>query len=246
MAVRDIELDGGFNVRDLGGYPTRDGGVTKKGVLVRSGTLTDITPDAQTVLVDYGVKTIIDIRDEWEVEHYPDAPAQSDVMRYRNIPFIGDHLNRDEKWHAQAGSHKNMYEVYAYYLEHCQPQIREIMTTLIESEPTTLYHCYAGKDRTGMISAFILGAVGVADDIIVQDYAETTPRISHLVKEWRVDAVKNKRDMQKFERDVSSDAHTMVNFLAHVQERYGGITAFLNTCGVTSADLNELKARLVG
>jgi protein-tyrosine phosphatase len=120
------------------------------------------------------------------------------------------------------------------------------MTTLIESEPTTLYHCYAGKDRTGMISAFILGTVGVPDEIIVQDYAETTPHISHLVKEWRVDAVKNNRDMEKFERDVSSHAHTMVNFLAHVQNQYGGITAFLNTCGVKSADLDELKARLVG
>lgn len=246
MTVYHLEIEGGFNVRDLGGYPTRDGQVTKHGVLVRAGTLSDITDAAQARLVDYGVKNVIDLRDEWEVQTYPDASARSVVMRYRNLPFIGDRLTQDAAWKAEAEQHETMFELYCYWLEHCQPQIKAIVSAIIDSEPTTLYHCYAGKDRTGIISALILGVVGVPEEVIVQDYAETTARIQHLIAAWRANAILHQEDMSRFERNVGSSAPTMENLLRHISDQYGGATNYLRLCGITDGQLDSLKTRLIG
>jgi protein-tyrosine phosphatase len=243
--VRHIDLEGGFNVRDLGGLPTHDGRLTSEFMLIRAGSLDKLTLQAQQKLINYGVKTIIDLRDEWEVRDYPNVFVNSTDVQYWNLPLIGDRLSQDSVWTAETDRYAELHELYAHYLVHCQPQIRAIFSAIAEGSPTTLFHCYAGKDRTGIVAALLLGVAGVPDGVIADDYAETTAQISHLKPRWLSYAIEHEEDMQRFERNTGSDARTMAVLLDNIRQRYGDIAAYLQHCGVSPDQLEGLKKRFV-
>ena len=185
---RHIEVEGGYNVRDLGGYPTIEGRLTRSRVLIRAGTLDKLTPHGQRQLADYGVKTIVDLRDEQEANEYPDLFAPSTT--YLNLPFFGDTLSADETWYRHWTDSPTLHELYQHYFDRCQPQIKAIISAVAASTPGILFHCYAGKDRTGLIAALVLSSVGVPAEVIAEDYERTSQHIQHLIVEWRESAQK--------------------------------------------------------
>ncbi len=243
--MNNLMVAGSCNIRDLGGYQTKDGHSTRRKVFIRSGGLDKVTAEGCQFVRDYGIKTIIDVRDEWEAKDFPNVFAQASDMHYINLPLIGNRLSQDEDWKAASEKYSYLYELYAYYLEQCQPQIATIIGAAAAGTGGTIIQCYAGKDRTGLIAALILGAVGVSTDDIVDDYAESGLQIAHLVAERRLYAVENGRNMQNFERDMASEPETMANTLNYLNERYGGVQDYLMRCGVTDSQLTELRRRFV-
>ncbi len=234
--IRHIEIDGSWNVRDLGGYATADGRVTRWGRVVRAGNLDRVSAAGQQALIEYGVKTIIDLRDLREVEDFPDVFAESTVVAYKHLPIAKDGYN---------GGYVTLKELYCNYYDGYQDSVGMIVNAVAESEPGVLIHCFAGKDRTGIITAMLLGAVGVPDEVIAEDYALTTARITVLLDEWREWAIKQGQDMERFAHDVSADAETMLNTLAHIHQTYGGVANYLRTCGVTEQHLERLRDLLI-
>jgi protein-tyrosine phosphatase len=243
--MRHLPVEGGFNIRDLGGYATQDGRVTRLGVLIRAGNLSRVSPAGAQQLLGFGIRTIIDIRDEGEVEKHPDVFAQSLAVKYANLPFIGTDLSSSERWKARTQTYAGLDRLYEIFLDACQPQVAAIITALAESEPAAVFHCHAGKDRTGVVSALLLGAAGVPAQVIADDYAETSRQITEQVAGWRAAALKQGQDMQAFERDTGAVAATMLHTLDHLERRYGGATNYLLQCGVSQRQLNELLARFV-
>ncbi len=235
---RHIEVEGGVNIRDLGGYPTQDGQTTRWGVLIRSSNLDRITPAGQQRLLDYGVKTVIDLRDDEEVRDYPDVFAQVDAVDYRNLPL-------SQSGFASGAEYAHLGELYSQYLVAFRDNIGKIIAAISEAETAILFHCAVGKDRTGVVSALLLRLVGVADDVIADDYAQTTTQIAHLVAQWREYAQKQDHDMRQFERDVASDAESMLHTLKVLNSEYDGVVNYLRTCGVTDQQLAQLQTRLV-
>ncbi|MEP7287379.1 MAG: tyrosine-protein phosphatase [Chloroflexota bacterium] len=225
--MRHLTLDGGYNVRDLGGYPTQDGHYTQMQILIRAGNLDKLSVTGRQQLIDFGVKTIIDLRDEWEAQSFPDIFAQSTEVKYYNVPLIGNSLSSDEHWKIAMKSYNQLHELYAIYLNLCQPQVKAIVHAVAESTPATLIHCHAGKDRTGLVTALVLAAVGVPAALIAEDYAHTNAQITFLIDQWREEALKRGQDMQRFEHDVDSAPETMVSTLNYLQEHYGGATNYL-------------------
>ncbi len=242
---RHIEVEGSYNVRDLGGYPTVDGRQTRWRVLIRAGSLEKTTPTGVQQLADYGVKTVIDLRDEWETTHYPDAVTQLTTIVYHNLPMIGDELFQNEHWKTAATKHITLDQLYGNMLDYCQTQIGQIVSTLTEAPPVTVFHCFVGKDRTGLLAALLLNLVGVPNDVIAADYALTGERIAAQLAEWRASALRNGQDMALFERDFGCEAQAMLTTLADLDARYGGAAAYLRTCGVTDAQLSSLQTRLL-
>ena len=240
-----LDLEGGYNTRDLGGYPTRGGKVTQHGAFIRTGNLDKLSAAGKQQLMDYGVKTVIDMRDEAEAMAYPDAFAHSTTVRYFNLPMFGEHLSQDAQWQLETDAFPTLHERYVHYLKHCQPQIRTIMAAMADNAPATIFHCYAGKDRTGVIAGLLLNMVGVADEVIAEDYAHTTPRIRHLVEDWRAEVVTNQRELWKFERDASSKAETMLHLLHYLTAHYGDASQYLLHVGLSQTQLNTLKSRLI-
>lgn len=246
MSERHIVLEGGYNVRDLGGYPTQDGRVTRWKVLLRSGNLDKISPTAQQILVDYGVKTIVDLRDDWEVERYPNVFAQATAVTYRHLPLIGNTLADRDAQRKEEGSGIEMHLFYARYIAECQPRIGAIISAIADSEGCALFHCYAGKDRTGIIAALILSAMGVSADVIAEDYGLSETHISHLLERRRAQAAATNLDVTRFERIYAAKPHTMLTLLTSIAEQYGDARSYLAQCGVSRSQLDRLQARFVG
>jgi protein-tyrosine phosphatase len=240
-----LDVEGGYNVRDLGEYPTKDGHSTQQHVLIRAGNLDKLSAVGQQQLIEYGVKTIIDIRDEWEAVNFPNPFAQSGEVTCLNLPLIGDALSNNPTWKAETQSYSALYELYTKYLDHCQRQLGAIVSAIAENTFATLFYCHAGKDRTGIVTALVLGAIGVPDATIAEDYALSAPQIAHLIKQWREYAVQHGQDMQHFERDVASNSETMISMLNYLTHRYGSVANYLYSCGVSSNQLEHLRMHFV-
>ncbi len=236
--ARQIEVEGGFNIRDLGGYPTKDGRFTRWHTLIRSGNLDRITPAGQQRLLDYGLKTVIDLRDETEVRDYPDVFAEVDTVDYVNLS-----LSRNGFAHNAAYAH--LGELYGQYLGAFQENIGRIVSAISESETAVLFHCAVGKDRTGLISALLLDLAGVPAQVIADDYALTALSIAPVIAEWRKNAQQNGHDLEHFERDVAAEADSMLHLLKLLDTEYGGAANYLRQCHVTDQQLTQLQTRLI-
>jgi protein-tyrosine phosphatase len=108
-----------------------------------------------------------------------------------------------------------------------------------------LAHCTAGKDRTGMVIALILGAVGVPDETIVEDYALSGAYLDPLLDELRAQAARDGLDMDWYNRLLDTDPAIMRRTLVHLREQYGGAEAYLRAAGVSGRQLELLRGALV-
>jgi protein-tyrosine phosphatase len=240
-----IHVVGTYNVRDLGGLPTSTGRQTRLHRIVRSGNLDKIPLASQEQLLTYGVATIVDIRDEWESANYPNVFQHSSRVMYHNLPLLGDALSNDATWKSESEEYEYLHELYIKYLERCQNQIAGIFTAIAEGESITLFHCHAGKDRTGLIAALLLSVVGVANHDIAEDYRLSDTQITHLIDEWRQYALQHGQDMERFDRKVQSVPQTIIETLRYVQNEYGDTSHYLQTCGVSRASLTRLQERFL-
>lgn len=238
MERRHIPVEGGYNVRDLGGLPTASGGTTRFGSLIRAGNLDQVTEAGQQTLLTYGLKTVIDLRSSDEVRQWPDVFAASRQVSYWNLPYSPND-------YAGGADYRHLHELYCQSLDARRENIRMIISTIAESEPGILFHCAVGKDRTGMIAALLLDLVGVPAEVIAEDYAETTRHILKQVEAWRDYLIENGEDMTYFERDYGAVAPTMLTTLDFLDRDYGGAEAYLRWCGVSAAQVARLKTLLV-
>lgn len=243
--MQQLAIQGTYNIRDLGGISVSDGRSIKPNVVLRSGNLDKLPPTSQQVLIDYGVKTIIDLRDEWEVEHYPNIFEHSEQVQYHNLPLIGDKLSNDETWKSETKNYTDLAELYINYIEGCKTQIGKIISTLSESQSATIIHCHAGKDRTGIILALVLELIGVSDDDIAGDYALSRENIEHLVQEWRAYTIENNGDLEQLEKDADSLPETILKMLDYIQIEYETVERYLVDCGVSKVQLEQIRTNLV-
>ncbi len=244
--IRNLMVEGNYNVRDLGGYPTEDGHSTQWKVFVRAGDMSKVSNEGCLRLTDYGIKTIIDLRDESEVAVDSNGWVRVTDMKYIHLPLFGDQVSKSEDWITASEKHQHLHEHYTYYLDHCQPQIAAIIGAVVESMPGTLFHCAMGKDRTGLIAGLLLGAVGVPAEVIADDYAQTNQHYAALVPEWRSRAAERGDNLQLFDRDVASAPQTMLDTLKYLTDRYGGVAQYLRDCGVREEEIRGLRERFVG
>jgi len=243
--LHTINVTGTYNVRDLGGYRTTTGSQTKGHMMLRSGNLDKIPISSQKQLIDYGIRTVIDIRDEWEAENYPNVFVDSSQINYLNLPLIGDRLSNDVRWRSETENYVHLHELYIHYLEHCQIQIANIFTAIVQSKIATLFHCHAGKDRTGLMTALLLSAVGVANHDIAMDYSLSSQQIPHLIHEWRQYAIKHGQDMEQFDRKVASKPETMLEMLNFIQNQYDNTVTYLHSCGISNTIVEQIQERFL-
>jgi protein-tyrosine phosphatase len=230
------------NTRDLGGLP-RPGGQTRSGVLVRSDDLRSLISAGQQAMVASGVTTVIDLRSESEVATRPSPFAVpgaegTPAPAYIHMPLI------DDATMLKLAEASDMFHRYLMMLERRPAAFSEIFTMLARTEGTVVFHCFAGKDRTGMIAAMSLALAGVDVESIAADYSETDLQMATRYEEWLAAASPEQvRDMRD---DLRCPPERIVGVLEHIDKRWGGVEGYLMAAGVPATDISSLRSKLAG
>ena len=170
---RHLPMDGGYNFRDLGGYPADNGRFVKWGFIFRTDDMQHLTETDLNYLASIGVRTVVDFRSEEEVEAGADIlPATTN--NHILLPIFPGNMSGMQMSDINPDSFEDLME--SMYTSLCTEekiidQYRQLFTLLQDETKIPLsFHCSAGKDRTGVGAALFLYSLGVSEDIIMQDY----------------------------------------------------------------------------
>ncbi len=225
-----------LNARELGGYPTVDGARTRWRSLLRSDDLAQLTPAGVQALAAYGVETVVDLRWAEEIALNPSPlGAHAPQVRYFHSSLLG---TTPGEWRELAGGcEKERWKCVV--LEQVRPQLRDVLRVIANATAgPLLFHCVAGKDRTGLIAALMLALAGVQPESIAADYAQSSRMLSnaYLVRYKDVDP----QDVLENVRCPEEGVHNMLAYL----EREGGIHEYLASIGLLTHEIAQLRARL--
>lgn len=217
-----------LNVRDLGGLPTLDGGVTRAGALIRSDNLDRLTRNGIAALRAAGVSRIVDVRSAWECEHFPSEFTNTPL--WRNMP-ISDPAAPDL-------SDRSLAEQFIWLLDNCARLIASAIAEIAAAPAgAVVVHCHAGKDRTGLVVALALDLVGVTRAAIAADYStlgNSTIDVHTLI---------GTTDSGKPELEPLQEA-TILRVLDHLDNAYGGTVPYLRRAAVRDVQHAALRDRL--
>jgi protein-tyrosine phosphatase len=234
-----------YNVRDLGGFPTLDGKTTRYGVVVRSDNVSRLTEEGRTAALEYGIRTVIDVRSPYELDIDPppfaDHRASEGRVQYRNISLIPEG-SEVEDLVASAPSDEVMYR---HLIDRCGSTMADIMHAIAKSgDGAVLVHCHAGKDRTGLVVALLLALVGVPPKQIVSDYEASNDCLRPYHDEW-LSTIDDQGERERQRAASRARPELMRGVLEYVDHEHGGIEAYLLRAGLQVDCLNALRCRLV-
>jgi protein-tyrosine phosphatase len=170
-AARRLDWEGCLNVRDLGGLPTVDGRVTRFGAVVRSDSPGNLTPAGWAALHEYGIRTIVDLRNDDERDG-----ASPEGLRTVHLPLDG--VDEDPAFwdHWGSGPQFGTPLYYRPHLNRFPERSARVIAAIAGAEPGgMLVHCVGGRDRTGQIAMLLLALVGVVPEAIAADYELSGP-----------------------------------------------------------------------
>ena len=241
--TRRLEWEGCLNARDLGGYATQDGRETRWGTVVRSDCPAALTEAGRAALAGYGIRAIVDLRLPAELAEDPNpfaAPGDHGIA-YTNVSFIDPAA-------APPDAVSTLAEDYLQMLERYRQGVAEALAAVARApEGAVLVHCAAGKDRTGLISALLLGLVGVPAETVAADYAMTAELLRPRDEAW----LEGLDPQERAEREAmlaryAPTAEVMLAVLEGLGERHGGVEPYLRSTGLSEDDLDRLRDRLLG
>ena len=244
---RRLQIPGTYNTRDLGGYATADGRRTRWGRMLRADSLHRLTTSASLQpFLDYGLRTVIDLRKSSELQTLSNPFFMSDQVTYYHQNMTGDVRLREL---AHIPESAEMVErkrlAYPVILDQRRSQVRETLSLLaLPDSLPALFHCSAGTDRTGLIAALVLGIAGVPPETIVEDYTlsgrfllarhlDDNPEISAGDITW-----------QEYEKQVCPPG-IMLALLENLQERHSGIEGYVRAIGLSDAEIEGIREAMV-
>jgi protein-tyrosine phosphatase len=247
LPSRDLVWDGLLNVRDLGGHETEDGGETQFGQIVRADTVRRLSAEGWQALLDYGIRTIVDLRTDEELQADPPAEIPVTVV---HVPFLEDDAEVFEDVEQAASRAPNLAaatrDVYLIFLERFRTNVAAAVTAIVDApEGGVVVHCMGGKDRTGLTTALLLRISGVPIDEIASDYALSEERLKPRHDKWIAEA-ETEAERERLRRIAATPADSMVGVLEELERRYGSIEAYLRAGGAPDDIGERVRARLRG
>jgi protein-tyrosine phosphatase len=230
-------LPGTFNSRYLGGVPA-SGGVVRAGVLARSDAPVRLGEQGRAVVKELGIRTALDLREPVERELDP-ADLDGLGIELRRQSIIGEDF--------QLAKEMTLEQVYRQLLEHRGPNLTDAVRALADADVLpALIFCSAGKDRTGLVTALLLGALGVADEDIVADYARSEQNMNGAFRAAiEARAVAAGISEQELAVKVGAPPALMRESLAWLREHHGGAVGHLRNNGLAQAELEAVRRGLV-
>ncbi|WP_131747806.1 tyrosine-protein phosphatase [Frankia sp. Cppng1_Ct_nod] len=248
---RWFNLVGADNVRDLGGLPTTDGRSTRSGRLLRSDTVQELTSDDVVTLRDYyGLRTILDLRAKVEIAREGRGPLAHEKIAYHHLSFIpGEFVMPDDPRFPLIIADLSSQDRAEHYLDYLRLAPEAVAGALrLLARPGSLpalFHCAAGKDRTGVLAALLLDIAGVHREAIVADYTVTNERIDRVDLRLARRPSYHRPDNPRKADQSSCRPDVMTRFLAAVDHTWGGAAQWARQAGVPEAALRALRDNLL-
>ena len=223
-------LESTMNTRELGMYRiqgTKHYTISNR--IYRSDICETLSASDKILLLDRGITTIVDLRSEQEAEAKPSAFATESDYNFFHYPIVEGMLPPN-----------SLEDVPVSYMEIAHANcMREVFTTIANAKSGVLFHCTAGKDRTGVISAILLALAGVSDEDIVYDYA-----ISREFNKLRLEAFL--KEHPEIDREiVLANEKSMHSFLEMLRGKHNSVEKYLSDIGITGSEIQRLKNKLV-
>jgi protein-tyrosine phosphatase len=203
-------------------------------------------------MIDYGVTTVIDLRAESEVKGSPGPPfsdfqsnspvaprpteADSKIPHYLNLPLV------DDETATVLNQAMTMPDRYMLMVDRRQAALGAIFDAMAGADGPVLFHCFAGKDRTGIVAALMLSLAGVESEAIGADYAETDAQLATRYAEWLAKA--SPARLEEMRGELRCPPEWILRTLEHVERRWGGVEEYLEAAGVAPANIDRLTAKL--
>jgi protein-tyrosine phosphatase len=244
--TRRVGLEGPVNFRDLGGYPAAGERRVRWGRLYRSDSLHQITTADAPRLLELGVRTAVDFRAADEIERVGIGVLGDLSVEHVHCPTF-DRLHSDEPG-PRTFPASTAADFYVYMLERGGGSyVAALRALAAPGALPAVFYCAAGKDRTGVFAALVLGLLGVPDDEVIGDYA-LTGEVLERIRELRV--ARQRPDDEARYRDLPPDLlyahpHVMEATLAHVRARWGSWEGYAAAGGVEPVVLERLRAELL-
>jgi len=247
---RLVVLEGATNFRDLGGYVTVDGRTVRRGLVYRSDSLQDLTVEDIGRLLGLGLREVLDLRSLHEVDLFGTTPLIEHGVERHHVGFFVEPADPSARAPRPpiplASDHEAFAAHYLDLLEAAKPSLQLAFSEIVTADAhAVVFHCTAGRDRTGLTAGLLLSALGVDDETIAFDYQLTERYL-------RFPAARLERMQQVFGTHTvpSADAPptpapVMRRTLAGLRERYGSPTGYLADAGVDADVIQVLRSRLL-
>lgn len=246
----DAHIPGAVNLRDLGGYPAANGRVRRRR-LFRSGMTHQLEPEGLALLrARLGLRRVFDFRSDPELARDGHAAFADHGIEFRRVAVYGATAVTPEEQRDRYGQMvRGEYDWGARYrvlvTEHPAAFI-DFVSALAEPDALpALFHCSAGRDRTGIAAALVLAVLGVAPETIAADYARTGALLVPHVHRYRHISDQMGFDAGQMATLLRTEAGHMRGFLAWLDAEHGGAERFLLAHGVSPATVTALRAALL-
>lgn len=239
---RKLNFDACYNARDLGGIETADGQQIRWGAFVRADSLCRLTPQGRASLIEHGIRTVIDLRMPTELAQDPNPFFGAEDMGYNHVSLVNPtHTTALE----QAMISDGMLAWNLRLLDLGGADIVQALRTIAHApEGGVLFHCFAGKDRTGLVAMFLLSLAGVTPERIAEDYHESNLYLATFNEDFvaRFDepAVKD-----RVRKNLNSGYDNMMLIQSYLRDNYSGPEAYLLQHGITSKEIEAIRRRLI-
>jgi protein tyrosine/serine phosphatase len=238
---RHVPFELAWNFRDLGGYATADGRVTKWRTMFRADGVHRLTAED---LAPLGIRTVVDLRTPLEIEER--GKFTHDEVGYHHLPVLQETWERDSVDIA-GPEERFLANRYLEMLDSGRETIPMALRLLADPESVPLvFHCAAGKDRTGVVAALTLSLLGVPDETITQDYALSTNATQKLIAWLKVEYPDRIAEIESQPTSfMSSPAEAMHLFLADLREHHGSVERYAESVGVEPETIDGLRTNLL-
>lgn len=263
VSIRHLPLEGTPNFRDIGGYETTDGRFVRWGLLYRSGVLTQLTQQDFDYLTPLGIRVVCDFRTEQENATSPEIWIPNLAVEHVSLP-IGSSANKKDAMAAWTDFLKtnpspeqmkaHMTAAYGEFAFTNAPEYAKVFAQLKQEHLPLLYHCTAGKDRTGVFSALLLLTLGVPEKTVLEDYALTDKYLLHAMSDEatrKMLASASNSTLTQLSPEqrrvmMAADPEYLRSTLRRINEKYGSFDRYRREAlGVSDDDVQMLRARLL-
>jgi protein-tyrosine phosphatase len=246
LPERLVVLEGVHNFRDLGGYTTEDGRVTRWRTLYRADGLNRLTPADVEVLRPLGLRTVIDLRTDRELERGR-FPLDVYPLSFHHLPVVDVTWDPTPSADEPTDPAEFLLAQYPLLLASGEPLFAKAFHVLaVPGALPAVFHCAAGKDRTGILAGLLLAALGVPHELVAEDYGLSREAMERA-RRW---AASHSPEIAKLwdrvpATHLAAEPAAMFGLLSRLVERHGSVRQYLVSIGVSNAVVSRLEATLL-